>query len=709
MAALIDRSGGRDVSRERMLAGGGEMGALTRAFDWSRTAVGPIELWPRSLLTAVQIVLSSRFPMLLWWGPELIQFYNDSYSASLGADRHPSAFGARGRQCWSDIWPIIGPQIESVLRDGEATWNEDRLVPITRDGRLEEVYWTYSYSPVRNDDGAVEGVLVVVQDTTARVRAERRLRVSEQRLHTAFEHAATGLAITELDGAFVQVNPAYCSITGYSAAELAAMHMISIVHPEHRARHVAQIDRMMAGEIPSFVIEECYRKKDGGDIWVRNSVSILPGTEGRRARRVNVVEDIDSSRKAEEERARLYVAEGAARRAAEAAEARLANVFRQAPAFICVLRGPDHVVEMANDAYRQLVGFRDLVGRPLREAVPEAAEQGYLRILDRVLETGETFVGSELPITLQRSPGAPAEERFVTFVYQALTEPDGSRSGVFVHGVDMTDQVRARKELESVRAEAEEARRRAEEANMVRTQFLTMMSHELRTPLNAIGGYVQLLEMGVRGSVTQEQREDLARIQAAQQHLLGLINSILNFAKLESGHVHYDTADVPLLASLADVETLVAPQMRAKGLTYWLEPGPTTCADGRPLAVRADAEKLRQIMVNLLTNATKFTRPGGRVTVTVSTIGSGGEEDDGGMVAVTVADTGIGIARGRLESIFEPFVQVNRRLTSPDEGVGLGLAISRDLARAMGGDLTAESILDGGSAFTLLLPRAVGC
>jgi PAS domain S-box-containing protein len=529
----------------------------------------------------------------------------------------------------------------------------------------------------------------------------------EWRLHTAFEHAVTGLAITELDGGFVQVNPSYCRITGYDADELARMHMLSIVHPEHRAEHGAQLTRMLAGEIPSFVIEERYRRKDGSDIWVRKSVSILPGVDGHVARRVNLVEDIDASRKAEEERARLYLAERAARRAAEAAEARLASVFRQAPAFICVLRGPDHFVEMANDAYYQLVGFRDLVGRPLEEALPEAREQGFLRILDHVRATGETFVGTEVPITVQRFPDAPPVERVITFVYQPLMEADGSCSGVFVHGVDMTEQVHARTELEAVRREADEARQRAEEANMVRSQFLTMMSHELRTPLNAIGGYAQLLELGVRGPVTDAQKSDLVRIQAAQQHLLGLINSVLNFAKLEAGQVHYDMADVPLMASLEDVETLVAPQMLARRLDYTLRADPALAGDPRAIEVRADEEKLRQIMVNLLTNATKFTEPGGSVTVTVSERAGESAEGDtsAAFVAVTVADTGIGIAAARLESIFEPFVQVNRRLSSSDEGVGLGLAISRDLARAMDGDLVVESQLGVGSMFTLLLPR----
>jgi signal transduction histidine kinase len=258
---------------------------------------------------------------------------------------------------------------------------------------------------------------------------------------------------------------------------------------------------------------------------------------------------------------------------------------------------------------------------------------------------------------------------------------------------DVTDQVRARRELEVARADADDARRAAEAANAVKAQFLATMSHELRTPLNAIGGYAQLIEMGVRGPVTPAQQEDLARIQQSQQHLLGLINSVLNYAKLEAGRVAYEVAEVPLAAAVAAVEALVSPQMRAKGLAFAVP------ACDPAIAALADAGKLRQIVLNLLSNATKFTPSGGRITVTCGA-------DGAGQVFVRVADTGVGIAPEQLDTVFDPFVQVGRRLTTPAEGVGLGLAISRDLARGMGGDLTAESTPGVGSTFTLTLPAA---
>jgi signal transduction histidine kinase len=266
---------------------------------------------------------------------------------------------------------------------------------------------------------------------------------------------------------------------------------------------------------------------------------------------------------------------------------------------------------------------------------------------------------------------------------------------MMVHFRDIGQRKAAEAERERLLADAEAARREAEAANRAKSEFLAVMSHELRTPLNAIGGYAELIELGIRGPVTAQQREDLARIQKSQRHLLGLINGVLNYSRAEAGAVHYEVGDVPLDAVLATCETLIAPQARAKDITLRF----AACQE--PHAARGDREKVQQIVVNLLSNAVKFTAPGGEVTLACGRDGRPGGEAN---VVVTVTDTGRGIAADALERIFEPFVQVDTRLTRTDEGMGLGLAISRDLARGMGGDLTAESTLGVGSTFTLTLP-----
>jgi signal transduction histidine kinase len=234
-------------------------------------------------------------------------------------------------------------------------------------------------------------------------------------------------------------------------------------------------------------------------------------------------------------------------------------------------------------------------------------------------------------------------------------------------------------------------RAKADIANEMKTAFLGAMSHELRTPLNAIGGFVDLMDMGLRGAVTDEQHGDLGRIRANQQHLLGLINEILNFVKVGSGQVTYHIVDVPARDLLAHAVALVEPLFAQNGLEYTgIE------CKGNPIA-RADVEKVHQILVNLLSNAIKFTLPNGRVSLGCAMVGN--------VVWLTVSDTGIGISPDKLLTIFEPFVQIKNSLAGRTSGVGLGLAISRDLARAMHGDLLAASD-DKGSVFTLTLPAA---
>ena len=255
----------------------------------------------------------------------------------------------------------------------------------------------------------------------------------------------------------------------------------------------------------------------------------------------------------------------------------------------------------------------------------------------------------------------------------------------FGTNTEIEDRKQAEAELKRLTVEATEA-------NLAKSAFLAAMSHELRTPLNAIGGYAQLIEMGVRGPVTEEQRIDLVKIQRSKNHLDSLVGDVLNFAKLGSGKIEYRVQDVDVDRIFQSVTEMVTPQLGEKQLRLNPPRAPSR------LAVRGDEDRMRQILLNLLANALKFTPAGGAISLAAS-----GFPNE---VAIAVSDTGIGIPAGQLESIFEPFVQGKGALKASDQGVGLGLAISRQLARAMGGDLRVSSRVGAGSTFTLTLPRA---
>jgi PAS domain S-box-containing protein len=671
--------------------GEGEMARRCREFDWEATALGSPAKWSPALRVAVRTVLESPFAMNLWCGPQLVLIYNDAYRAALG-NKHPNALGRPGAEVWSEIWPEISSLFDELRRGGAPTFAEDaRFLMERTNGGPGEAWFTYSVSPIRNDEGEIVAFLNIAAETTARVIAGRETQ--------------------------------------------------------------------------------------------------------------------------------------AARAAAERAQDRLRGVFAQAPAFLAVLRGEDHVFEFANDAYLQLVGHRDLIGKPVAEALPELGKQGFFELLDRVYRTGEPFVGREIPVALQRSPGGPFEQVYLDFVYQPLSDEFHERVGIVAHGSNVTEAVRSRREVEALLKESQQARSDAEqsedryrfladalpvqvwtatpdgaldyvsnrtaayfdrppaevvgagwlgvlhqddvaptterwarslasgdpyemefrlwnaadgtyrwhlarataqrdeegrilrwfgtntdiedakrtqaelqrlttealEANRAKSDFLAAMSHELRTPLNAIGGYAQLIELGIRGPVTEAQRVDLAKIQRSKNHLEGLVSDVLSFAKLGAGRIELQIAPIdvgPLLVSVLD---MIAPQLGEKGLTL----APLAAPPG--LMVSGDIDRTRQILINLLANALKFTPSGGTLGLSVTTAGDA--------VAIGIFDTGIGIPQDQLGRIFEPFVQAKRALNPADQGVGLGLAISQRLARAMGGDLTVQSIVGKGSTFTLTLPR----
>ncbi|MDQ2889786.1 MAG: PAS domain-containing sensor histidine kinase [Gemmatimonadota bacterium] len=672
----------------QVFAGPGVTRALCRTFDWAATPLGPVEAWPRSLRTIAATALASAFPKIILWGPDLVQIYNDGYIPILGA-KHPAGMGRPTRECWPESWAFNEPIYARVFQ-GETVSFEDQLYQLLRGGPdkpPEDVHITLSYSPVPGDDGRVGGVLVTLIETTARVTA-RALEAERERLFNETVRLLAAAEAAELqfrtladamptlawtatpDGYLDWYNARWYEYTGTTPEQMEGWGWQSVHDPEILPQ---VLERWRAGIATGEPMEMTFplRGADGKFRSFLTRTVPLKDADGRVIRWIGSNTDVDVEHGAR-------TAAEAERIQAAASEARYRTLTEVMPVQIWTAT-PDGALDYVGEQTCEYFGTSagDLLGAGwLRFVHPSDLDRAAMR-WSHALTTGSPYEAEF------RLLGNDGDYRW----HIARARPTRSAWGEITGWVGTNTDVEAERRA---RAEAEAAGLAAETASRAKSDFLAVMSHELRTPLNAIGGYTELISMGIRGPVTEAQLEDLARITRSQQHLLGLINDLLNMARLDAGKVSYDIADIPLSAAMDRVEELILPQLTARGLKY------ARAACDPALCVRADAEKLRQVLVNVLSNATKYTDTGS-VTVECDVTDES--------ASIRVRDTGPGIAPDQLGRIFEPFVQISGS-GRPREGVGLGLAISRDLARGMRGELTADSTLGAGSIFTLTLPRS---
>ena len=703
-----------------------ETARLLQATDWSRTPLGPLAEWPSTLRLAVGICQSSRFPMFVWWGEQLINIYNDAYIPILGK-RHPNAFGKPARDSWNEIWPVIGPQADLVMNKGEATWNDRVLLVMERQGYTEETYFTWSYSPIVGESGKIEGLFCACKEDTAAVFAERA--------------------------------------------------------------------------------------------------------------RDALLEQVESER------------------------ARLTEAFAQSPAFLAVLRGPDHVFEFVNERYQRLVGNRAIAGLTVREALPELEGQGFLEILDDVYQSERPFVGTAVRVRVLRAASGALEDMYLDFVYQPMRDPDGHVGGILVHGVDVTETRRAENALASEKTtlemiatgrpveevlttivrgveaqtadgmicsiltldptgtkmthgaapslpdaynraihglpigpaagscgtaafqrrpvfvtdiasdplwadyrelaaahglaaccstpiissegsvlgtvamyyrephtpsehdrglirsathlagivlekdrvdqrlrnslEAEQAARgEVEHASRMKDEFLATLSHELRTPLNAILGWTRLLN--VKPGVADDVRQGMAVIERNARAQATIIQDLLDMSAIISGKVRLDSQPLDIATVVqASIDTAM-PAAQAKQITV-----EAAIDAAEPVMVAGDSSRLQQVLWNLLSNAVKFTPRGGRISVRVTR--------DAANAEIEVSDTGAGITPAFLPYVFDRFRQADASTTRRHGGLGLGLSIVKQLVELHGGTIRVSSEGDGkGATFVVSLPLAAG-
>ncbi len=568
---------GEALSPQDCLAGGGEMGALMRSTDWSQTVFGPVAVWPQSLRTAISIMLESRFAMVVAWGPDFRFFYNDRYRPILGT-KHPAALGTGAAEIFPEVWPAVGPAFEGVRR-GEAFAIDDWLLPLERNGYLENCWFTLSYSPIRDETGGVGGLLAIVAETTGRVEGERRLATLRELARRAADATTSDQACVNAGRVF-EANPI--------DVPFALVYLLE--HDAAVARRVCAT--RIAPEHPA-------------------SVEIV------------------------------------------------------------------HLDTGANDVWH----------------------------LGEVVRTGKTIVLSHLPESVGVLSGGPYEEQTHTAILLPLTRPGLEHPyGVLVAGVcprrALDDRYRDFFELTadhiatgiSNAVALEEVQRRADalaQIDRAKTAFFSNVSHEFRTPLTLMLGPT---EAALGRSDRTLGADDLEMVHRNQLRLLKLVNTLLDYSRIEAGRAQAKYQRTDIAALTRELAGAFRSAIEHAGLDF------DVACDPIAAPVYLDRDMWEKIVLNLLSNAFKFTLDGSiRIALT----------DEGGCVRLTVEDTGSGIPEAEVPRVFERFHRIEGTKSRTHEGSGIGLALTYELVHLHGGNISVSSRLGEGSVFTVQIPTGI--
>ncbi len=567
---------------DEVFAGGGEMGALMRSIDWSITPLGTVESWPQSLRTAISICLASYFPMLIWWGPELVKLYNDAYRVILGA-KHPRALGQRGQECWPEIWHIIGPMLEGVLKEGKATWSENQLLFLERNGYSEECYFTFSYSPIRDESGGVGGVFTAVTETTSHVLGERRLRTLREVAESVYDAKTAGDA---------------CRIATEALAKNTAdipFALLYLLENNGKQAHLVGMSGLQVEEAIRPALVDISRSEDSSQAW--------PLTQVIRTGQPTLVTDV---------------------------------IDRFGPLLV---HSPVEAV-----IHSALV---------LPIARPGQAEP-----------YGLLIAGT--------SPLRALDDEYQSFLALVAGQVAGAVANSLAY---------------------QEARKKAEELaelDRAKTAFFSNVSHEFRTPLTLLLGPIDDALFDNQYPLHEQHRAQLEIVRRNALRLLKLVNTLLDFSRIEAGRAlaAYEPTDLALFTR--DLANSFREVIERANLRFIVDCPPL------PEAIFVDHDMWEKIVLNLLSNAFKFTL-NGQITIAQHII------DD--HVELVVQDTGTGIAGEELPHIFERFYRAHKAQARTQEGSGIGLSLVNELVQLLGGTVRASSSIGEGTTFTISIPR----
>ncbi len=634
----------------RFLEGGGEMGELIRTYNWEQTSLGVPKMWPVSLLSTISILLNSRYPMFLYWGSDHICFYNDAYRPSLGnTGKHP-AVGKRGQDVWPETWKQTEPLLKKVLETGESTWDEDTLMPIFRNGKMEDVYWTLSYSPIKNEFGYKEGVLVICQETTEKVKSRRLIAESELRLRSIVDNATIGICLTSGRKMIVE-----------SMNE----RMKEIIHTNDNV-----IGKMLTDVVPEIkgspllnILNKVYKN---GEVFKQAEFPGILKLDGNPENRFYNLSYIplkaNGSVKYILHLAIDVTQQVVARKKIETAEtnARLAIESAEMGTYATNLK----TYEIHTSArFRQIWDIED--ENLNREKLAATFHPEDLPVRDKAqreaLKTGKLHYEARI----FRKDGSM---HWIRVNGKVLYEED--KTPVYMIGViqDITDQKNIQQQKDN---------------------FMAMANHELKTPLTSIKAYTQLIEIMLKDRGAPEEVQMISKMDRQINRLTNLVSDLLSINNLNAGRLVFNR-------SVFDLNELILE--RVEELQSTTKQHRINAKLKQTQNVFADREKVGQVINNLIANAIKYSPDATKINIYNRT-----ESED---IIVFVQDFGIGINKDEQESIFEQFYRSNDRKHQTFPGFGLGLYIAADIIKKEGGRIWVNSAVGEGSTFCFSLPAA---
>ena len=653
------------------LRGGGAMGALIRAHDWAATPLGPPQTWPAPLRAALDLCLHSSFPTAVYWGADLRLLYNDAW-APIPAERHPGALGRPGRDVWADIWPIIAPQFARVVETGEGFSAFDQMLPMERHGQVEETWWTYSFTPIRDAEGRVVGVLNQGNEVTAHVRTQRALRESEAKFRAITNSIDQMIWSTLPDGFHDYYNDRWYAFTGVPHGSTDGEAWNGMFHPDDQERAWAVWRRSLAtGE--TYHIEYRLRHRSGQYRWVLGRAQPVRDAEGAITRWFGTCTDIQEIVDAREVLARSR--EELERQVEERTRER--NRLWEMTNDLMGTAGLDGYLKAVNPAWTRMLGWseQELLARPFFELIDSRDHAATVEVVRR-LAAGERV--TDFVDHIYRKDGA-----LRTLNWSAV--PEGAL--FYIVGRDITEQ-----------RNAEEALRQSQKMEAV-GQLTGGLAHDFNNLLTGISGSLELLQARVSQGRFGDVDRYVGAAQGASKRAAALTHRLLAFSRRQT----LDPKPTDVNRLVAGMEELIR---RTVGPSVTIE----TVAAGGLWPTLIDPPQLENALLNLCINARDAMPAGGRITIETANTWldrrAARERDlaPGQYISLCASDTGTGMAPEIVAKVFEPFFT-----TKPlGQGTGLGLSMVYGFVRQSGGQVRIYSEIGQGTTMCLYLPRHYG-